>query len=47
MHDKLSEQSDKELVDSFKRAHALPPDKKKGMYIRILGRELEEGFGGN
>ena len=46
MHNELSELSDKELIDSFKRAHALPPGKQKGMYIGILERELEKRFGG-
>lgn len=46
MHDELSELSDKELIDTFKKAHTLPPGKQKGMYIGILEFELERRFGG-
>ena len=46
MHNELSELSDKELIDTFKKAHTLPPGKQKGMYIGILEFELERRFGG-
>ena len=46
MHDEFSELSDKELIDTFKRAHALPSGKQKGMYIGMLESELERRFGG-
>ena len=46
IHDEFSELSDKELIDTFKRAHALPSGKQKGMYIGMLESELERRFGG-
>ena len=46
IHDEFSELSDKELIDTFKRAHGLPPGKQKGMYIGMLESELERRFGG-
>ena len=46
IHDEFSELSDKELIDTFKRAHALPSGKQKGMYIGMLESELEIRFGG-
>jgi hypothetical protein len=46
IHDEFSELSDKELIDTFKKAHALPSGKQKGMYIGILESELERRFGG-
>ncbi len=45
MHDEFSQLPDNELLDTFKRAHALPPGKQKGIYIEILERELERRFG--
>lgn len=47
MHDEFSQLPDNELLDTFNRAHALPPGKQKGMFIAILDRELERRFGGN
>lgn len=46
IHDEFFELSDKELIDTFKRAHALPSGKQKGMYIGMLESELERRFGG-
>jgi hypothetical protein len=46
IHNEFSELSDKELIDTFKRAHALPSGKQKGMYIGMLEAELERRFGG-
>jgi len=46
MHDEFFELSDKELIDTFKKAHTLPPGKQKGMYIGMLESELERRFGG-
>ena len=46
IHDEFSELSDRELIDTFKRAHALPSGKQKGMYIGMLESELERRFGG-
>ena len=46
IHDEFSELSDKELIDTFKRAHALPSGKQKGIYIGMLESELERRFGG-
>ena len=46
IHDEFSELSDKELLDTFKKAHTLPSGKQKGMYIGILEAELERRFGG-
>ena len=46
IHNEFSELSDKELIDTFKRAHALPSGKQKGMYIGMLESELERRFGG-
>ncbi|MEI6094900.1 MAG: hypothetical protein WCR08_08405 [Gammaproteobacteria bacterium] len=45
MHDEFFELSDKELIDTFKKAHTLPPGKQKGMYIGMLESELERRFG--
>ena len=45
IHDEFSELSDKELIDTFKKAHTLPPGKQKGMYIGMLESELERRFG--
>ncbi len=46
IHDEFSELSDKELIDTFKKAHTLPPGKQKGMYIGMLESALERRFGG-
>ncbi len=46
IHDEFFELSDKELIDTFKKAHTLPPGKQKGMYIGMLESELERRFGG-
>ena len=46
IHDEFSELSDRELIDTFKRAHGLPAGKQKGMYIEMLESELERRFGG-
>ena len=45
MNDEFSQLPDNELLDTFKRAHALPPGKQKGIFIEILERELERRFG--
>lgn len=46
IHDEFSELSDKELIDTFKKAHTLRSGKQKGMYIGMLESELERRFGG-
>ncbi len=45
MCDEFSELSDKELINTLKRAHTLPSGKQKGMYIGMLESELERRFG--